>query len=73
MLTCINLYKLYPKSLLCQELKKALFKKRSFDNHIFGDMWKYKIQLEEIRPADQKMTRAVIIESRGQAPEQYNR
>jgi len=39
----------------------------------FGDMWKFRIQLEEIRPADPKMAKAVIIESRGQAPEQYDR
>ncbi|MCK4487201.1 MAG: plasmid pRiA4b ORF-3 family protein [Desulfobacterales bacterium] len=37
----------------------------------FGDMWEFDVKLERIDPLDHKMKKPVILETRGEAPEQY--
>ncbi len=37
----------------------------------FGDNWMFKIQLEQVDPGNSKMKNPVVLESQGDAPEQY--
>lgn len=37
----------------------------------FGDDWKFKLLLEEIKPPNQKMKQPQLLESSGEAPQQY--
>jgi hypothetical protein len=37
----------------------------------FGDNWEFDLTLQQIRPQDSKITQAEILQSHGQAPEQY--
>ncbi|MBW2331546.1 MAG: plasmid pRiA4b ORF-3 family protein, partial [Deltaproteobacteria bacterium] len=37
----------------------------------FGDNWEFDVKLERIDPVDHKMKKPVILQSHGDAPEQY--
>jgi hypothetical protein len=37
----------------------------------FGAMWQFDVQLEEIKPAARKISKATIVASRGEAPPEY--
>jgi hypothetical protein len=39
----------------------------------FGDNWEFEVQLEGIDPADPKVRRPKVLETHGEAPEQYPR
>jgi len=39
----------------------------------FGDNWQFEVQLEGIDPADPKVRRPKVLETHGEAPEQYPR
>ncbi len=38
----------------------------------FGDNWKFDVKLERIDPADKKIKGPVVLESHGEAPDQYS-
>ena len=37
----------------------------------FGDNWQFNVVVEEIKPVDKKLKKIKLLESRGDAPEQY--
>ncbi|MDP2845928.1 MAG: hypothetical protein Q8N79_07640 [Candidatus Methanoperedens sp.] len=37
----------------------------------YGDMWRFQVELEEIRTEGSKPSEPKIIESKGKSPEQY--
>jgi hypothetical protein len=39
----------------------------------FGDQWEFEVTLERVDPADAEITHPIIVDSRGEAPEQYPR
>ena len=37
----------------------------------FGDQWEFDVKLERIDPVNRKIKKPVILETHGEAPEQY--
>jgi len=38
----------------------------------FGASWQFTVKLEKIKPPDPEITRPIIVESRGEAPKEYD-